>query len=159
MEMSEDRIFFDPCPLAIGKGLAYLLAFLTAVIFSDVEDKMYFFGIILYCCGSLCDYIEVAAYRTDKCDSIRRISAFIAILVGVVIIFTLSLLYGYDTNQTIVSCVESYYIWINLFLAIFWAIPLGCGIMLIFTAIGKDSKKGANKVTQKGLSLGYKIKP
>lgn len=157
--MSEDRIFFDPSPLAIGKGLAYLLAFLTAVIFSDVKDKIYFFGIILYCCGSLCDYIEIAAYRTDKCVSIRRISAIIAILVGAVIIFALSLLYGYDTNQKIISCVENYYIWINLSLAILWTIPLSCGIMLIFIAIQKDSKKVSKEGTQRGYSLGYQIKP
>lgn len=152
--MNRDRIFFDPCPLALGKGFAYLLAFLTGVFLVNAGDKAYYFGIIMYCCGCLCDYIEVAAYRTDKCVGVRRFSAGISILIVFNIIFAFSALYVFDTNTDFIKNVQDNGFWLNLYLTAFWAIPLACGIYLMFASIKKEDKQN-----QTEHAVGFYVKP
>ena len=98
--MRTDRIFFDPGPLAVGKGCAYLLAFLTAVFFIKSTEKAYVFGVITYSCGCLCDYIEVAT-RKDKNRNLRRVSATLAILMAMLVVTSLGMAAMYDTNESI----------------------------------------------------------
>lgn len=137
--MSKDRIFFDPGPLAFGKGCAYLLAFLTAVFFIKSTEKAYVFGVITYSCGCLCDYIEVAT-RRDKNRSIRQTSAVLAILMAVLVVTSLGMAAMYDTNESIKGFLIKNYIWVNLFLVIYFAIPLENGIWLIIKGIGDNDK-------------------
>lgn len=153
-KMNSDRIFFDPCPLAIGKGLAFLLAFLTGVFLVNPGEKAYYFGVVLYCCGCLCDYIEVAAYRLDKCVTVRRVSAFIAVLIAGSIIFALSVIYGFDANKELIDNLVKNDFWLNLYFTIFWAIPLACGLYLIFVSIKKDEKQ-----KQPDHAIGFYVKP
>ncbi|MBE6678813.1 MAG: hypothetical protein E7597_08480 [Ruminococcaceae bacterium] len=152
--MNKDRIFFDPCLLALGKGFVYLLAFLTGVFFVNAGEKVYYFGIIMYCCGCLCDYIEVAAYRTDKCVIVRRCSAAISILIAFNIILAFSTLYVFDTNVELISNIQRFSFWLNLYLTVFWAIPLACGIYLMFVSIKKEEKQDNT-----GHAVGFHIKP
>ena len=141
--MVYDRIFFHPGPLAFGKGCAYLLAFLTAVFFIKSTEKAYVFGVITYSCGCLCDYIEVAT-RKDKNFRIRLIAAALAILMAVVIVISIGMAIEYDSNGDIKAFLINHYIGINLFLNIFWAIPLANGIWLIYKSIRDDNKKADN---------------
>lgn len=138
--MTKDRFFFDIGPLALGKGCAYLLAFLTAVFFIRAAEKAYVFGVITYSCGCLCEYIEVAC-QTGKNKRIRQFSALLAILMTVIIVVALGMAIAYDSNQNIRKFLIHYYIGINLFLVVSWAIPLGNGIWLIMKAIQDDGKE------------------
>lgn len=155
--MTKDRIFFDSGLLALGKGCAYLLAFLTAVFFIKATEKAYVFGVITYSCGCLCDYIEVAC-QDKKSKQIRRTSAILAILITVVIVVALGMASVYDSNQAIKAFLTSNHIWINLFLIIFWAIPLGNGIWLIMKSIQDDADDEETKDSLKNVSS-YFFKP
>lgn len=155
--MVEDRVFFNPGPLAVGKGCAYLLAFLTAVLFIGADEKPYVFGVITYSCGCLCDYIEVAC-RKDKNKCIRKISASLAILMIVLVVVALGMAVAYDTYDAIKTFLTSYYIGVNFFLVIFWAIPLGNGIWLIMKNIQEDDDKEVKVDNMKNIS-GFIVKP
>ena len=137
--MVKDRVFFDPGPLAFGKGCAYLLAFLTAVLFIKAEEKAYLFGIITYSCGCLCDYIEVAS-RKDKNKRIRQISAVLAILMVILVVIALGMAIAYDGNAGIKAFLVERKFWINLFLFVFWVIPMENGLWLIMKSIHDDDK-------------------
>ena len=152
--MNKDRIFFDPCPLALGNGFVYLLAFLTGVFLVNAGEKAYYFGIIMYCCGCLCDYIEVAAYRKDKCVTVRRMSGIISILIILNVIFAFSALYVFDTNKDFIASIYNNDFWLNLYLAAFWAIPLACGIYLMIVSIKKEDKPEEVKH-----AVGFYVKP
>lgn len=155
--MVEDRIFFNPGPLALGKGCAYLLAFLTAVFFIQADEKAYVFGVITYSCGCLCDYFEVA-WRKDKNKNIRKISAVLAILMIILVVVALGMAVAYDSNDSIKTFLTSNYIWVNFFLLIFWAIPLGNGIWLIMKSIQEDDNKETKEDNMKNIS-GFFVKP
>lgn len=155
--MVKDRIFFNPGPLAVGKGCAYLLAFLTAVFLIKADEKAYVFGVITYSCGCLCDYIEVAC-RKDKNKRIRQISASLAILMIILVVVALGMAVVYDSNAAIKTFLTNYYIGVNLFLVIFWAIPLGNGIWLIMKGIQEDDDKEAKVDNMKNVS-GFFVKP
>lgn len=152
--MVKDRVFFNPGPLALGKGCVYLLAFLTAVFFIKAYEKAYVFGVITYSCGCLCDYIEVAC-RKDKNRYIRQISALLAILMVILVVISLGMAVVYDSNEEIKNFLSSNYIRINLFLVIFWAIPLANGIWLIMKKIQEDDDCNDN---MKNVS-GFFVKP
>ena len=155
--MGEDRMFFNPGPLAVAKGCAYLLAFLTAVFFIKADEKAYVFGVITYSCGCLCDYIEVASKKgKNKC--IRKISALLAILLSIFVVIALGMAVGYDTNDEIRKFWTNYYVWVNFFLLIFWAIPLENGIWLIMKSIQEDNDKDTKENGTKKIS-GYFVKP
>lgn len=155
--MVEDRIFFNPGPLALGKGCAYLLAFLTAVFFIQADEKAYVFGVITYSCGCLCDYIEVA-WRKDKNKNIRKISAVLVILMIILVVVALGMAVAYDSNDSIKTFLTSNYIWVNFFLLIFWAIPLGNGIWLIMKSIQEDDNKETKEDNMKNIS-GFFVRP
>lgn len=132
--MREDRVFFAPGALAIGKGFVCLLAFCTALVFVDATIHAYYFGIIIYCCGFWCDYIEISMKRSGKCSFIRRLSFSIAIVIGIIIILTFSLLANFDSQigQVQVAYISYHKFFINLFFCIFWVFPLGSGILLCY---------------------------
>lgn len=142
--MGKDRVFFDPGPLAFGKGCAYLLAFLTAVFFIKSTEKAYVFGVITYSCGCICDYIEVAT-REDKNLCIRLTSAALAILMAVLVVIALGMAAMYDANESIKAFLINNRIWVNLFLVTFFAIPLENGGWLIIKSI-RGNNKGADSL-------------
>lgn len=59
----------------------------------------------------------------------------------VIIVVALGMAIAYDSNQNIRKFLMHYYIGINLFLVVSWAIPLGNGIWLIMKAIQDDGKE------------------
>lgn len=153
--MVKDKIFFNPGPLALGKGCAYLLAFLTAVFFIKAHEKAYVFGVITYSCGCLCDYFEVASCKR-KSKSTRRISVVLAILLVILVVVSMGMASVYDSNAAVKLFIGENYVWVNWFLTIFWAIPLENGIWLIWKSIQENDEE--NKENKKRVSAFF-VKP
>lgn len=148
--MRIDRVFFAPCALAIGKGFAYLLAFLTALVFTDPTKEAYYFGIIIYCCGCLCDYVEVAMESSKKCFAIRLSSFLIAVCLGIIVIVAFSLLNSFDTVAEYVALIAKYKLFIGIVFSTLWTLPFGCGIILFIPQKTKPSPKPPGRY-----ALGY----
>ena len=155
--MIEDRVFFNPGPLAVGKGCAYLLAFLTTVFFIHAGERPYVYGVITYSCGCLCDYIEVAC-RRDKNKCIRKVSLVLAVLMILLVVVALGMAVAYESNEVIKTFLASYYHVVNFFLVIFWVIPLVDGIRLIFKSIQEEDDKESKIDNMKDIS-GFFVKP
>lgn len=155
--MNTDRFFYDPGPLAIGKGVAYALAFFTAIQFENVNDKAYYFGIIMYCCGIICDYIELAAYKKEKCLTIRRIALIVSIVIGLVIVFALAVVYNFEKAVSVIDYIKKYHILINLLFTCFWTLPLGNGFVLSYNSIQSRDSEGDQTPPQ--YPIGFKVKP
>jgi len=148
--MRIDRVFFDPCALAIGKGFSYLLAFLTALVFIDPTEEAYYFGIIIYCCGCICDYIEDAMESSKKCFAIRLSSFLIAVFLGIIVIVAISLLSNFDSITKYVNLIAEYKLLIGIVLSTLWTLPLGCGIILFIPQRTQSSPKPPGRY-----ALGY----
>lgn len=155
--MSTDRYFYDPGPLAIGKGIAYALAFFTAIRFENVSDDTYYLGIIMYFCGIICDYIELAAYKKEKCLTIRRLSLIVSVLLGLVVVFSLAVVYNFEKAGQVVCYVKKWHILINLVFTCFWTLPLWNGLVLAFNSIQSRDSEGDQSSLQ--YPVGFKIKP
>lgn len=153
--MRADRIFFAPGPLAIGKGFAYLLAFCTALVVINPTEQAFYYGIIVYCCGCICDYVEASMKSTGKCPTIRIISLLITVLMGIIVILAFSLLSRFDSLTEYIYIIAGHKFLVSLFFSVFWTLPLGCGIILcIPQKERKDSPRPPGKYT-----LGYYIMP
>jgi len=140
--MRIDRVFFAPCALAIGKGFSYLLAFLTALVFIEPTEEAYYFGVIIYCCGCICDYVEVAMESSKKCFVIRLISFVIALGLGLIVVVAFSLLNHFDAIPEYVSLIAKYKFFIGLALSTLWTLPLGSGIILFILQLSQKTKPG-----------------
>lgn len=153
----EDRVIFSPGPMAIGKGCVYLMAFLTAVFFITPNERAYIFGIIIYSCGCVFDYIETACKR-EKSKFVRQTAAILAIMIIVVGVVAFGMAVSYEISEDVKNFICNYYKAINFFLVLFWFLPLKDGVWLIMKSIGNSSEaeeKGdiVNKVS------GFLIKP
>lgn len=150
--MRIDRVFFAPCALAIGKGFAYLLAFLTALVFTNPTEEAYYFGMIIYCCGCVCDYVEVAMESSKKCSTIRTIAFLITVCLGVIVVMAISLLNNFDNAPEYVAIIAKYKLFIGIVLSTLWTLPLGSGIIL-FVSAPKQTK--SNPKSSGRYALGY----
>lgn len=155
--MRTDRYFYDPGPLAVGKGMAYFISFFTTVQFDNTREFSYYVGILLFSCGIICDYIEIAAYKVEKCNWLRIIAFFISVAFGLVIAFLLVLLSKFDGFPTVLDFVDRYYININVLFAFFWFLPFCNGILLCCKTI-VCSKRAKRKPAAK-FAAGYYVKP
>lgn len=154
--MRLDRVFFAPGALAIGKSIAYFLAFCTALLVVEPTSQTYYFGVIIYCCGCICDYIECAMPTTGKCKSIRNASLGITIVTAFVVILTFSLLYSFNEQAAVVSCIANFKILVNLLFCTFWCLPLYSGLRLLIT---RGKKKSKLVSSGQKYSVGYYIMP
>lgn len=153
--MKIDRVFFAPGPLAIGKGLAYLLAFCTALVVANPTEEAFYYGIIVYCCGCICDYIENAMGSSNKSAVVQTISLFITIVLGIIVVLTISLLYSFDSMTTYVDLMAKWKLCVGMFFSVFWTLPLACGIILCL-----PQKKKEDEPKPPGrYALGYTFMP
>ena len=155
--MVKDRMFFDPGPLAFGKGVAYLFAFLTTVFFVKVNERAYIFGIFAYSCGVVCDYMELSLYRKDKCKFVRNIATTLSVLLIIVAVVALSAAMAYELIPKIEEILQKCFLGINIFLTAYWALPLLSGIWLWYKNVNSDEVV-EHKEKRKAVS-GYYIKP
>ncbi len=155
--MRTDRYFYDPGPLAIAKGIAYLIAFFTTVQFDNAGDPSYYIGIILFCCGMVCDYFEIAAYKEDKCDYVRIISLTIGVVLTILIALLGILLIQFKQHKMILDFVSKYLFEINMLFCFFWVLPLWNGFTLCCKAIKRKKRKKGQPSTK--YPAGYYVKP
>lgn len=155
--MRTDRYFYDPGPLAIAKGIAYLIAFFTTVQFDNVKDSSYYIGILLFCCGMVCDYIEIAAYKEEKCDYIRIISLTIGVALAILIALLGVLLIQFEKHSIILDFVSKHHFRINMLFCFFWVLPLGNGFILCCKAIKRKKRKKRQSSVK--YPAGYYVKP
>ena len=64
----------------------------------------------------------------------------------------------YDSNEMIGIFLKRNYIFVNLFLVIFWALPLENGILIIIRGIQEEDSKNVKNDTAKNVS-GFFVKP
>lgn len=155
-EMNEDRFFFEPYGLALGKGFAYLLAYATAIWFSNAEDSVYFYNIMLFCCGCVCEYFELGFCNPKKVKWIRNTSRIIAVLTSALAIITFSIAYN-DTpvDNMLVGVFEEQRVWLEIFLAVLWFLPLCSGFVLMLL----EPKGGEEQEVQRMVSFGNQARP
>lgn len=139
--MKSDRFLYAPGGLAIGKGLAYLFAFCTGLLAISATEQAYYFAIIIYCCGCICDYIESYLPSTGKCDTVRNISLIAFIVIAIVAIAAFAGLSKSSTLEwaNITKFIAKHQFWFSLFLALLWVVPLFSGIIQCFSCRKKKT--------------------
>lgn len=161
--MNRDRFFFDPYPLALGKGFAYFLAYATAIGFSGAVGSAYYFNLMLFCCGCVCEYVELGFFREDKIRLIKIISRILSVVIIIFAIVTFSIAYNNVPNNTWVNAINNNQRIIQVMVGILWVIPLGSGFILML--LDTDKKSGAKEKThkqsavEKKHALGFRVKP
>lgn len=151
--MKSDRFIYAPGGLALGKGLVYLLAFSNTVLFINATNQTYYFGLFVYCCGCICDYIESSLPSSRKCRAVRNVSLIATIVIGVVTVADLALLSAFERAQEITNFITTYQFWFTLPFAILWLVPLISGT---FQCLSFKEKKSDLRPPGKSL-WGYNL--
>lgn len=162
--LNKDRFFFEPSQLAFWKGVAYTVAYLTALVFSKAEGYEFCFNLLIYCVGCIGEYIELGFFRKeDKIWRIRTMSKCLFLVLIGLIIASLSQIYSLHEDSTEFFLDST---WIRVVSGFYCVLPLMTGIALMFLEDPppkkiriKNDTQGKAKRLSKKFAIGYRIKP
>lgn len=165
MRLNSDTLFFDPYPLALIKGFAYSLAYLTAIFFSDVKGNEFYFSIIIFLLGYISEFFELGFFKEEKACSVKVISRiiFFIIILYVGVAFGIGFNYDKNSGNALISFLDRHLFVVKLLPGILCAWQMATGAYLMVVDVSADCNKcEGNRYTMKRKrkhSLGYRVRP
>lgn len=126
--MKGDRFIYAPGGLAIGRGFAYLFAFLAAFLFISATERIYYVNAFIFFCGCFCDYVESFLPTSQKSRLVRNVSLVIIIVVGIIAIIDLIVVFSFENAMKVTKFIAKYEACFSLLFSTLWGIPLFSGI-------------------------------